>query len=148
MRIVRSGGFGGAASSATGHLSDQPRKHENTKLFRAFVLSWQRTGVSGPASGSDTTDSVLNRDNPVPSHIYRQFFVQAFDERGAVLVEEGDEPDGPFLRVAVGECQRACVHELTTKGFVAPLGGLNHLAMQCLKVVLHSAQRRSGGPFE
>src|SRR5581483_11869680 len=70
-----------------------------------------RVGVQGSRAQPSS-----DRDDPVPSHIYRQFLVQTLDERRAVLVEEGNEPDRPLLGVAAGEGQRPGVHELTPQG--------------------------------
>ena len=53
----------------------------------------------------------LDGDNPVPSQIERQLFVQALDERRAVLIQERDEPDRALLRMAARERERLRVHE-------------------------------------
>src|SRR5256885_14209251 len=61
-------------------------------------------------------------NNPVIPQIERQFLVESFDERRPVLVQKGDETNRSFLRVPVGECERARVNELPPQRFVAPLG--------------------------
>ena len=70
--------------------------------------------------------------------IERKLVVEAFDERRAVLVQERDESDRAFLRVAAGEGERARVHELPAERFVAALRRLDHLAVERLQVVLHA----------
>src|SRR5262249_54769602 len=90
----------------------------------------------------------LYRDNPMPSQVEGELLVQPFYERRPVLIEEGDEADRALLRVAAGAGQRAGMHELTPQRFVAPLRCLDHLAVQRLQIVLHAAERRSGGAFE
>src|SRR5581483_2318895 len=57
-----------------------------------------------------------DRHHPMPSHVERQFFVEAIDERRAVPIEERDEADRPLLRMAVGEGKLARVHELPPQG--------------------------------
>src|SRR5262249_61647275 len=61
----------------------------------------------------------LDDDNPVPPEVEREFLIQTFDERRAVGVEKRHESDRALLRVAAGEGERSCVHELTAKRFVA-----------------------------
>src|SRR5262249_23491552 len=90
----------------------------------------------------------LHRHDPVPPHVEGELLVEPIDERRAVLIEERDEPDRPFLRVAAGERQHPRVHELTAQRLVAPLGRLNHLAVQRLQIVLHASERRSRRALE
>src|SRR5439155_21242479 len=77
----------------------------------------------------------------MPPEIERQLFVQTIDERRAVLVQERDEADRPLLRVAAGKGERSCVNELPPQRFIAPLRGLNHLAVQRLQIALHALER-------
>src|SRR5258708_17956971 len=93
-------------------------------------------------------ENALDRDNPVTPQIEGQLLVQPLDERRAVLVQEREKSDRSFLSVAAGERERASVDELTPQRFVAPLGSLDHLAVQRLEVALHPLERRACGPFE
>src|SRR6516225_11047556 len=82
----------------------------------------------------------LNRYYPVSSEIERQLLIEPVDERRTVFVQKRHKPDRTLLHVAAGKGECAGVHELASKCFVPPLGGGNHLAVQCLQVVLHPAQ--------
>ena len=84
--------------------------------MRDPALSPARPAADAPAAGFDRGSSVdgltrrlptSDRDNPVMPQVERQLVVQPIDERRAVLVQERDEADRPFLRVAVGEGERA-----------------------------------------
>ena len=69
--------------------------------------------------------------------------IEAIDERRPVLVQERDEADrrAPAAWPS-GKASAARARELAPQRFVAPLGRLNHLAVQRLQVVLHPAERR------
>src|ERR1700722_42431 len=81
------------------------------RCCQMMVTRKRRRGASG-----------LDGDNPVAPEVERQLLVQAFDERGAVLVQERQEADGAFLGVAAGKGERPRVHELPAQRFVAALG--------------------------
>ncbi len=90
----------------------------------------------------------LRLREPSGTHIQGQTLAQSVDECRAVLVEKRDKGDGSFLRVAVGEGKCACVHELAPQGLVAPLCGLDELAVQAFDLFLHPAERRPGSALE
>ena len=56
------------------------------------------------------------------SHLSGQGVPESFDESGAVLVQEPDETDRAFLRVPVGEDERARPEKLSSKRVVFSLG--------------------------
>src|SRR5690349_16166641 len=64
------------------------------------------------AALTDCATPALHGHDPVSAEIERQLFVEAIDESRAVLVEERDESNRAFLRVAAGKGQRAGMHEL------------------------------------
>src|SRR5216117_835666 len=94
------------------------------------------------------TKLALYRDNPMTPQVQRQLLVETLDESRTVLIQEGDEADGAFLRVPVGEGERARVHELAAQRLVAPLRRLNHLAVKRLQVAPHPLERGARRPFE
>src|SRR5262245_48139695 len=103
---------------------------------------------SEPPAPSPESPCGSDGDNPVAPEIERELLVQTIDKHRAVLVQKRDEADRPLLRVAAGEGERSRVHELPPQRFVAPLRGLNHLAVQRLQVALHPLERRSRRAFE
>ena len=82
------------------------------------------------------------------AHVERQLLAQPIDQRRAVLVEELDEADVAFLRVAAGERLRLGVLELAPQRFVPALGRLDDLAVQLLESSCMRAERRSRRAFE
>src|SRR2546421_9868185 len=84
---------------------------------------------------------LLDRDNPVLSHVQRQFLPEPFDEGLSVLVQKPDEGDRPLLRMPVGESQRAGALELAPQRLVFLFRGLNRLALKVLEVLLALRQR-------
>src|SRR3954467_9931652 len=73
------------------------------------------------------------------SYLNGQGVPEPFDEGRPVLVQEPDEADGAFLRVPVGEGERARAEELPAQRVVLSLRRLNRLAVKVLQVVLHLA---------
>src|SRR5262245_11733693 len=86
--------------------------------------------------------------HPVLAEIERQFFEQAIDERGAVLIEAVDDGQRALLWMAVREYLRLRARELAFQRFVATLRRVNDLGVQSLEIVLHFPQRRLRGAGE
>src|SRR5436309_1865827 len=124
---------------------------EMTSVGTASASAVQRThGRRQTAAMRIVMSATFESDgnNPVIPQIERQFFVESFDERRSVLVQKGDEANRPFLRVPVGEGERARVNELPAQRFVAALRSLNQLAVERLQIVLHAPERRARRALE
>src|SRR5690606_28648653 len=101
-----------------------------------------------PACPPRPSRHVSDGDDPVCAGVERQLGRQPLDERGPVAVEEGDEPEGPLLRLTPGVGLRLHVPELPPQRLVAALRRLYDLAAQRLQVVLHLSQRRARRALE
>ena len=62
------------------------------------------------------------------SELKRQFPQERVDEPGTVAVQEVDQRQRAFLRLAEWEYLRLRPRELTAQGVIAALGRLDHLA--------------------
>ena len=76
------------------------------------------------------------------TEVKRQPFEQPVGQGWTVAIQEEDNSQATFLRMAMGEglCLRA--RELAAQRLVPFLGGMNHLRLQTAKLVFHLAENR------